>query len=168
MLANPRTGDFTAPQEIAISQHNTDAALAKRAIEHGLTPVAARVLANRQLNTNIDLGRFLDTPLSALDPPDALADIEVGAHRLAAAIIAREPIAIQTDYDTDGLGAHATFLHAVVGMFGHPRELVQSIVGNRLTEGYGLTQPVAERILTLPTRPTVCLLYTSPSPRDPE
>ena len=155
MLANPRTGDFTAPQEIAISQHNTDAALAKRAIEHGLTPVAARVLANRQLNTNIDLGRFLDTPLSALDPPDSLADIEVGAHRLAAAIIAREPIAIQSDYDTDGLGAHATFLHAVVGMFGHPRELVQSIVGNRLTEGYGLTQPVAERILTLPTRPTV-------------
>lgn len=140
---------------LRVQRHHADAVLEQRAIAHGLTPVAARVLASRGLASDTDLDRFIRTPLSALSPPDTLADIDTGANRLAMAVIVGEHIAIQTDYDTDGLGAHAAFLQVMTGAFGHPVERIHSIVGNRLTEGYGLTEPVAARILALDARPGV-------------
>jgi single-stranded-DNA-specific exonuclease len=155
MSANALARDPTAMPQVTVAQHETDTALEQRALEYGLSPVAARVLANRQLEPGVNLEHFLNTPLSALESPDSLADIDASAHRLAAAVIAGETVAIQTDYDTDGLGAHATFLHALQHVFDHPSERLHSIVGNRLTEGYGLTQPVADRILALEPRPAV-------------
>ena len=167
MAAHPLVREATALPKVTVLQHEPNTTLAQRAAAHGLAPIAARVLASRQLDPHLDLDRFIDTPLSALDSPSTLADIDVGAHRLAAAIIAREQIAIQTDYDTDGLGAHATFLHALIHIFGHPPDRLQSIIGNRLTEGYGLTQPVADRILGLRNRPAILVTADNGSSDEP-
>ena len=168
MATHPLVREATALPKVTVLQHEPNSTLAQRAMAHGMAPITARVLASRQLDPHLDLDRFINTPLSALDsPPNTLADIDVGAHRLAAAIIAREQIAIQTDYDTDGLGAHAAFLHALIHIFGHPPDRLQSIIGNRLTEGYGLTQPVADRILALSNRPAILVTADNGSSDEP-
>ena len=81
-----------------------DDVLLVRAERFGLHPIAARVMASRGLPSDVDVEAFLNPSLRNLDSPNRLADIGLAAHRLAAAVMGRERIGIQTDYDTDGLG----------------------------------------------------------------
>ncbi len=53
------------------------------ALAIGVPDVVARVLAGRDLSPDTDLKAFLEAKLSSLDPPDALADIEPAARRIA-------------------------------------------------------------------------------------
>ena len=144
-----------------------DQRLRLRGTHYGLHPLAARVLASRGLPHDVDLDAFLNPTLRNLDPPSRLADIALAANRLAAAVIGREHIAIQTDYDTDGLGAHAAFLTVLRDGFGHPPERLVSFVGHRLTEGYGLTAAVAERILQTRPRPDLMITADNGSSDEP-
>ena len=144
-----------------------DRGLLERATRYGLHPLAGRVLAGRGLPKDVDLDAFLNPSLRDLDPPGRLADIEPAAHRLAAAVIARERIAIQTDYDTDGLGAHAAFLTVLRDGFGHPSGQLDSFVGHRLHEGYGLTHKLAERILQTHPRPALVITADNGSSDEP-
>jgi single-stranded-DNA-specific exonuclease len=131
----------------------------RKAVAAGVPAVAARVLAGRGLDRGIDIRRFLDAPLSALDPPDSLADIDRAAGRVANAILSGETVAILSDYDVDGIEGNVTLRTALVDLFGHPAEKLRSFVGHRLTEGYGLAAPVADRILA--DRPRATLLITT-------
>lgn len=144
-----------------------DRRLLMRAERHGLHPLAARVLASRGLPTDVDLDAFLRPSLCRLDPPGRLADMDLAAQRLAAAVIGRERIAIQTDYDTDGLGAHAALLTVLREGFGHPPERLDSFVGHRLKEGYGLTAPLAARVLKTRPRPDVLITADNGSSDEP-
>lgn len=144
-----------------------DRRLLMRAEEHGLHPLAARVLASRGLETEVDLEAFLRPSLCRLDPPGRLADMDLAAQRLAAAVIGRERIGIQTDYDTDGLGAHAALLTVLRDGFGHPPGRLDSFVGHRLKEGYGLTDPLAARILKTRPRPDVLITADNGSCDEP-
>ena len=145
----------------------TDPRLLRRAEQHGLHPLAARVLASRGLPTDLDLDAFLRPSLGRLDPPRRLADMDPAAQRLAAAVIGRERIGIQTDYDTDGLGAHAALLTVLREGFGHPPERLDSFVGHRLKEGYGLSAPLAARILKTRPRPEVLITADNGSSDEP-
>ncbi len=138
-------------EPLRVRRRTVDETLEVRAMEACLHPIAARILASRDLPSDLDIGTFLKPTLRALDRPDLLADMDVAANRLAAAIIGHEHIAIQTDYDTDGLGAHAAFLTVLRDVFKHPTDRLMSFVGNRLTEGYGLTDALTDRILSSPT-----------------
>lgn len=129
----------------------------RRAISIGVPEVAARVLARRELAPETDLTSFMEGRLASLDPPDGLADIDRAASRIAQAVMAGETIALITDYDCDGLGAHATLRRALVEMFGHPPSRLQSFVGHRLEEGYGVCEPVANRILAANPRPALLI-----------
>ncbi len=127
------------------------------AIALGVSDVVARVLAGRGLAPDADLKAFLEARLSSLDAPDTLADLEHAAKRIARAIMSGETCGICTDYDCDGMNAHMTIRRAMVEVFGHPREKLLSFVGHRLEEGYGLCEPVANRILAARPRPTLLI-----------
>jgi single-stranded-DNA-specific exonuclease len=124
-----------------------DADTERRALQSNYDPVVARVLAGRPLASAHTLSRQLAPTLEDLDDESHLADIDLAAQRLAGAILSKEVIGIATDYDMDGLGAHATFRVALVQMFGHPAQRVRSYIGHRLAEGYGLTDAMADRVL---------------------
>lgn len=100
---------------------------------HGLPELLGRVLAARGAEAHT-VTRFLDPTLRTLLPdPSRLQDMEKAATRFAAAITAREPIAVFGDYDVDGAASVALverFLHA----HGHS---AATYIPDRLTEGYG-------------------------------
>ena len=168
--ARRRTPPMAAPSAtppLRVSDRRTDDGLLLRAERYGLHPLAARVVASRGLPHDVDLDVFLNPILRDLDSPARLSDMEVGAHRLAAAVMGGEHIGIQTDYDTDGLGAHAALLTVLRDGFGHPPGRLDSYVGHRLTEGYGLTERVATRILQSDPRPDVVITADNGSSDEP-
>ncbi len=84
------------------------------ALAIGVPDVVARVLAGRDLSPDTDLKAFLEAKLSSLDPPDALADIEPAARRIARAIMGGETIGLNTDFDCDGCLSNTTLWRAMV------------------------------------------------------
>lgn len=138
-----------------VQRRTVDPQLEARARDLGFSPVAARVLGGRRLASAFEPAVWLVPSLDQLDDEGSLADIECAAERLAGAILSEEVIGIATDYDMDGLGAHAVFRLALVEMFGHPPERLRSYVGHRLTEGYGLTAALTSRILDERPRPAL-------------
>lgn len=142
-------------QNPLVQRRAVDPQLEMRARALGLSPVAARVLGGRRLASALAPEAWLTPSLDQLDGEGGFADIECAAERLAGAILSDEVIGIATDYDMDGLGAHAMFRLALVEMFGHPPERLRSYVGHRLTEGYGLTTALASRILEERPRPAL-------------
>lgn len=119
----------------------------------GLSPVVTRVLANRASAAGVAPEWLLDFSLRSLDPPDGLPDIELAAERLAQAVIAGEVIALATDADSDGVNASTVLTRALTEHFGHPVERVQQYIGLKLTEGYGVSDSVCNRILAADPRP---------------
>jgi len=125
----------------------------------GLPDIVARILASRSLPTIDSLGGFLQPGLKDLDDPGVLADIDKAATRVAAAVTRGEMIGLESDYDQDGLGAMATMYFAFTDVFKHPTERVGIFVGHRLRDGYGLCDPLAERILA--ARPQAAVVITA-------
>ncbi|MGV1014525.1 MAG: single-stranded-DNA-specific exonuclease RecJ [Methyloceanibacter sp.] len=102
---------------------------------HGLPELLGRVLAARGAEPHT-AARHLDPTLRSLMPdPARLQDMEHAAKRFAAAIQAKESIAVFGDYDVDGAACVALierFLRA------HGQTCV-TYIPDRLTEGYGPT-----------------------------
>jgi single-stranded-DNA-specific exonuclease len=100
---------------------------------HGVPELLGRVLAARGAEPHI-VSRFLDPSIRTLLPdPAHLQDMEKAADRFAAAIKAKEPIAVFGDYDVDGAASVALverYLRA------HDQS-VATYIPDRLTEGYG-------------------------------
>lgn len=152
---------------LRIIQRTIDRDLEAKALEAGMPRIAARVMAGRGTEGIQEIRDFLDAGLGSIPPPLLLKDMGKASRRLALAIMGGEVIGLQTDYDVDGLGAHSVMKTVLTEVFGHPEEKIQSIVGNRLTEGYGMTGPVAERILALSPRPTVLITADTGSSDQP-
>lgn len=100
---------------------------------HGLPELLGRVLAARGAEPHT-VSRYLDPSIRMLLPdPARLQDMEKAAGRFAAAVKAREPIAVFGDYDVDGAASVALverYLRA------HGQSAV-TYIPDRLTEGYG-------------------------------
>lgn len=108
----------------------------------GLSPVVARVLANREITTP-ELARvYLDPSLSDIPNPFDIPDMEKATSRIIAALNTNEKIGIFGDYDADGITATALvflFLKAI----GHT-PLVS--LPDRRGEGYGLTETAVDNL----------------------
>ncbi len=136
-----------------------DAKIEEEGISLGLHPVIARIVAGRPLSTEFPLLQALSPRLSQLTNPFSLLDMQKAAERVSKAIIEGEIIGLETDHDCDGQTSHAVLYHNLVERFHHPKEKIRSYIGHRLTEGYGLSDAVAERILN--DSPKVTLLITA-------
>ena len=123
----------------------------------GLHPVAARVLANRAGRVGMDPAWLVDLAPARLDPPDTLPDLPLAVARILAALDRNEHIALATDADSDGVNAHVVLTRALVEHFGHPAERVQHYIGLKLSEGYGVSDAVVDRILAAEPRPTLVI-----------
>jgi single-stranded-DNA-specific exonuclease len=140
-----------------IKARKIDLEIEKQAQQQGLHPLLARIIAARPKPSNYNIKQQLDPKLASLDHPLTMRDMEKAGVRLAAAIINKEVIGVETDHDCDGQTSHAVLYDTLLNKFKVDPNLIRSYIGNRLTEGYGLSAKVAQRILEDQPRPSLII-----------
>lgn len=133
----------------------------------GLHPIIARIISSRPLPQGFSLEDIITPKLSHLLAPQMMADMDRAATRLASAIVNEECIGIETDHDCDGQTSHAVLFYNLSQRFKHPASLIRSYIGHRLTEGYGLSDSVAARILADDPRPSLLITADNGSSDEP-
>jgi len=106
----------------------------------GVSPIVARLLANRGLGTAEAARDFLSPDLSRLHDPGLLPDIEKAVWRLRRAIANQEPILVYGDYDADGVTATSLLIQFLRMLGVEPAHYIP----NRVEEGYGLHADAVE------------------------
>ena len=105
----------------------------------GVHPLLAQLYAARGVSSAAEL----DDGLARLLPPAGLHGIQTAAVLLADAIAQDLRLCIVADYDCDGATACAV---AVRGLRLLGARHVDYLVPDRVTDGYGLTAPIAQRV----------------------
>jgi single-stranded-DNA-specific exonuclease len=105
----------------------------------GIHPLLAQLYAARGVHTADEL----DDGLGRLLPPVSLLGVQPAAQLLADAMAAGKKICVVADYDCDGATACAVALRGLK-LLG--AQHVSYLVPDRVTDGYGLTPPIAERV----------------------
>lgn len=144
-----------------------DPVLEQAATAQGLHPLLARILASRPQPENTAMLQMLAPKLSCLEHPLTMRDMHKASCRVADAIINKQIIGIETDHDCDGQTSHAVLFYNLVHKFKHPESLLRSYIGHRLTEGYGLSAKVAERILQDNPQPNLIITADNGSADEP-
>ncbi|MDR0380062.1 MAG: single-stranded-DNA-specific exonuclease RecJ [Candidatus Accumulibacter sp.] len=108
--------------------------------QQGLHPLLARLYAAR----GVEAKNELDHDFAGLIPPAQLMCVDRGATLLADAIEARARILIVADYDCDGATACAVGVRALRAMAGDSGAVIDYLVPNRFTDGYGLSPEIVD------------------------
>jgi single-stranded-DNA-specific exonuclease len=108
----------------------------------GISPIQALLLANRGITRVRSAREFLHPRLETMADPMEMADMERAVSALVSAIANQRKITVYGDYDADGLTSTALLVHFLSRF---PVSL-SWYIPNRLTEGYGLSEPAISRI----------------------
>ena len=98
------------------------------------SPLLARLLAIRGVQSKAEADRFLNPSLHTLAPPWVLAGMDAAVQRIHAALIAHEKILVYGDYDADGITATAVLTAFLRQCGAH----VSYHIPHRAIDGYGL------------------------------
>jgi single-stranded-DNA-specific exonuclease len=109
----------------------------------GLHPLLARLFAARGITAK----EQLDDALALLIPPAQMLNATTAAKQLADAMAASQRLCIVADYDCDGATACAVGVRGL-RLLGAPLgwDKVEYLVPDRVTDGYGLTPSIAQRV----------------------
>ena len=117
----------------------------------GASGIQARILGGpiTQFSGRDSRRAVYSTPeaFGVTQPP---ADIQTAVERLACAVMHGERIGILTDYDVDGVTSHLVLLTALRDHFGVEHAQLDSFIGHRIHDGYGISENLVERILNQP------------------
>lgn len=115
----------------------------------GLEPWVASFLA-RRLEGPVDVALLRESTLARLpDPEEGIPGMRLAVERILRALAERETIVCACDHDVDGTASAAVFARSFLEVFAHPRDRFHLVTSHRIREGYGLTEPVVDRILGL-------------------
>ncbi len=109
-----------------------------------ISPLTAKVLINRGMDTNKKCIEFLDTELSNLFDPFLLNDMDKATDKIIEKIELGEKICIYGDYDADGI----TSISILKMFFDSIDADSFYYVPNRLEEGYGLNKLAIDYIVS--------------------
>lgn len=101
--------------------------------KHKLDELTSRVLYQRGIHDESEIGKFLKPNLEDLHDPFLLHDMEKATQRILSAIEQGENILIYGDYDADGMTA-ASVMKSALDELGAE---AQVYLPNRFTDGYG-------------------------------
>ncbi|MCM0081626.1 single-stranded-DNA-specific exonuclease RecJ [Geomonas sp. Red32] len=107
----------------------------ERVAASGVSPLMARLLANRGIADTGAAQAYLNPTLSTLHDPMLLAGMETAVERLALALTRGDRVCVHGDYDVDGV----TSVALLIGFFREVGIDAFSYIPKRLTEGYGLS-----------------------------
>ena len=144
MLAEPSDSDIRSVTGRTWTYPSAEVERAGLAMaqRHSLPEVVGRVLAARGVGID-DAPVYLTPSLRDLMPdPSVLADMDVGAARLAKAVRDGERIALFGDYDVDG-GASVAVVQRWLGMLGRSATIY---IPDRIDEGYGPNVPAMQEL----------------------
>jgi len=110
--------------------------------EHGISPLLAQILVNRDLTDRDAAGRFLWPKLTDLHEPDLLPDLAKAVQRIRKAVSAREKIVVYGDYDVDGTTGSAVLLK----FFEQIGYAAETYIPHRVEEGYGLNPSAVQEL----------------------
>ncbi len=116
-----------------INTQEPDEGFFKLVKKRGLDAIAAKLLAERGIDTEAALDQFLTADLANLHDPFLLHDMEKAVLRIRQAIEQGEQILVYGDYDADGMTS-ASIVKEALEMIGAE---VQVYLPNRFTDGYG-------------------------------
>jgi single-stranded-DNA-specific exonuclease len=109
----------------------------------GLSEILARILAGREVSAD-EAESFLSPTIRDLMPdPSTLTAMDALSERLAAAILARESIALFGDYDVDGASSCALMTRYLRHFGIEP----QVHIPDRIFEGYGPNIPAIDKLI---------------------
>ena len=114
----------------------TDADLSLMSQVLNISPVMARVIANRDIRSKNTALSFLQPSLNNLRPFTEMKDAQKALERIRKAINKREKITIYGDYDADGITS-TVILYKVLVRLGAD---VSYYIPHRIKEGYGLNK----------------------------
>lgn len=100
-----------------------------------ILPLTASLLINRGIEEDEEAKRFLFPALSHLNDPFQLEGMEIAVARLREAIVRKERIFLQGDYDVDGICATALLAKVLSALGGK----VFCYIPNRHKEGHGIS-----------------------------
>jgi len=121
--------------------------LYNNAIKSGATVLQAKIIANRNLPEGTNIQDFMNPSLNNIPSVNKMKDIQKAGSRIADAIITGEQICLACDFDVDGISSAAVLSKALIDLFGVPPHKVDICISNRMTEGYGFSDKVVDRIL---------------------
>lgn len=107
----------------------------------GIPATLAQLLYVRKINAK-EAKRFLDSPLTALNPPENLFGCIKAAKLIAEGIRARESFIIYGDYDLDGMSAAAVLYRCISALGGK----VSYYIPDRIDDGYGLHDHTVDKL----------------------
>ena len=140
----------------------------------GIDPLLSSLLVQRGITTFDQAKRFFRPSLEELHDPFLMQDMDLAVKRIQQAIEAQENILVYGDYDVDGTTSVA-LLSSYLKTY-YPN--IATYIPDRYDEGYGVSYKgidfAQDNDITLiialdcgiKAIEKVCLLYTSPSPRD--
>lgn len=106
----------------------------------GISPVTARIIRNRGLESAEDIGRYLKGGVKDLYDPHLLPDMELAVDILKAKILQKKHIRIVGDYDIDGV-CSVYILYQALSRVGAK---VDYEIPDRIKDGYGINEGIIE------------------------
>ncbi len=107
-----------------------------------ISPVTARILASRGLETPDSANNFLAPSLSGMLDPFMMADMKQAVTRLVRVRQQDEPVCIYGDYDVDGITATALLVSAFSAM----GIRANYHIPHRMEDGYGLNREALQQL----------------------
>jgi single-stranded-DNA-specific exonuclease len=130
----------------------------------GIDALQAQLLYNRGVKTIEAMHSFLDARYDQTLDPLSLIDMPRALERIQRALTQREHLTIYGDYDADGVTS-AALLYRALRMLGHPNDLLDYYIPNRLSDGRGL---IINALDLLKSRGTSLLITTDCASSDIE
>lgn len=108
--------------------------------KYHITPVLARILRNRDLISDEEIGRFLNGTREDLHDPLMMKDMAKAADVIGTKILQQKKIRIIGDYDVDGICSSYILLKGIRALGGD----ADVVIPHRMKDGYGLNDHLIE------------------------
>ena len=136
----------------------------------GFSPLISRVIAGRVTAETVNGQNIMDViqpSLKMMAHPSKLKDMATATNAIVDAIRSKKSIGILTDYDVDGITAHAIIYKSLTEFLYCSPERVYSIMGNRFEHGYGVNDALVDKILAATIRPDLIITADCGSSDEP-
>lgn len=108
--------------------------------KYGISPVLARIMRNRDLQTDEEIDKFLHGSIQDLYAPEKMKDMEKAASIILSKIEEGKKIRVIGDYDVDGV-CSTYILQYGFSLLGADAD---AVIPHRIKDGYGLNQELIE------------------------
>ena len=105
-----------------------------------ISPVTARIIRNRDIESEAEFDRYLNGSLEDLYSPGLLPDMEEAVRRISRAVQEKRRLRIVGDYDIDGVCSTAILYKG----FKRIGACADYVIPERIRDGYGINEHIIE------------------------